>query len=262
MLANQSTGSANTFQEELARYSNEFELLRATIDLAFASGARPSKAHEDRVVFPLGVSCRDIFEEILSAIMDGHGRSALRSARTMYECVVFSRYICLHPEKAEDFLEKFNAQWAKVIQNTPAPEENMPEVHKSLCATVPKYAMGKPVGARDLDWSGSHTHKMAKEAGALSDLHSLAFDYASAFVHPSAVFIINQMSKPAPGGRVIQVSAKPQDAESRQAFCIAHDLILNAVDLRLNYSSSTVLKERLEECKKDFVRIWGYPPHI
>src|SRR5271157_592905 len=78
---------------QIAEYGAELMRFREMLDLAFAGGARSSKSPEDRVVFPLLVSCRDIVEEILSALNDGFGRAALRSARTMYECVVTARYL-------------------------------------------------------------------------------------------------------------------------------------------------------------------------
>lgn len=262
MLKGQDAKPGDAIREELSRHSAELALVKATLDQAYGTGAKSSSLPEDRVLFPLGVSCRDILEEILFAVVKGFGRSALRSARTMYECAVFSRHIHLHPEKADDFLARFHAQYAKIIQNIPDAEKGMPKMHADISAKVPKYGKGKRVGVRDLDWSDRNTLEMAKEAGALRELHCVAFDFASAFVHPSAVFILNQMSHSLPGKSQIQVGTKSQDEEATLALRIAHDLILNVVDLRLKYSPSDSLEERLEACKKDFIKIWGYPPHI
>lgn len=134
-------------------------------------------------------------------------------------------------------------------------------MHAQLSAKVPKYAKGQMMGIKDLDWSGENTLKMAKEAGQLGELHSLAFDYASAYIHPSAMFILGVMSLE-PGSTEVQLSVKSQDEESKQALRVGHDLLLNAADLRLKYSPSGPLKSLFEECKKDFVSIWGYGPHI
>jgi hypothetical protein len=102
---------------------------------------------------------------------------------------------------------------------------------------------------------------MAGDAGKLSELHSLAFDYASGFVHPSAIFLVSQMSEPVPGA-VLHIGTRRQDDEAEKALRIAHDLALSAVDLRLKYSRSDELRARLEACTKDFVKIWGYVPHF
>jgi hypothetical protein len=228
------------------------------LDFAFAQGARASQAPEDRVIFPLGVACRDILEEILFAVSEGFGRLALRSSRTMYECMIFARYLSLHPSKTDDYLATFHKQWAMVLKNTPSAEKNLPDIHKAVSAQVPAYAAGKRI---DLDWSDTSTLKMAEEAGFPSTFHSLAFNYASAFVHPSAVFIIRHMS-PGASDDIIEISTKPQDEEAQFALKISHDLILNAIDLRLKYAPSQVLQQRLAECTSDFSRIWGYPPHF
>jgi len=93
------------------------------------------------------------------------------------------------------------------------------------------------------------------------EFHAFAFNYASAFVHPSAVFIIRHMSQAEPDG-LIEISAKSQDEEAEYALRISHCLILNTISLRLKYSPSTALLEHLDECKKDFLKIWGYPAPI
>ena len=77
----------------------------------------------------------------------------------MYECVVFARYLSLHPEKTGDYMATFHAQWAKVLENVSDPATTMPEVHKVISAKVPAYAAGKYV---DLDWSDKNTLKMQR----------------------------------------------------------------------------------------------------
>ncbi len=248
-----------TIQEQLAQYSAETARLRQALDLAFGQGTTASTKFEDRVVFPLGVACKDILGEILFAAGQGYGRLALRSARTMYECAVFARYLSLHPAKTQAFLNNFHASWAMILRHTPEAAKNLPGMHSTLSAKVPGYAAGKHI---DLDWSGKKTWKMAEKTGPLSKLHSLAFNYASAFVHPNAIFVLSLLSNSSPGGDLFHVGLKPQDDEAEKALRISHDLALNAIHLRLKYSPSVVLGDSLEECKKDFVRIWSYPPHL
>jgi hypothetical protein len=246
-----------TITDQTAHYSQEILRLRDTLDLALAKGARASKAREDQVIFPLLVACRDIVEEILFAVSEGFGRLALRSIRTMYECVVFARYLNLHPEKTDDYLATFYAQWAKVLQNFGDPSKTMPQAHKEISAKVPAYAVGKYV---TLDWSDKSTLKMAKEAGIPKQFHALAFNYVSGFVHPSALFLIRHLSRGL--ADVVEVSTKEQDDEAMLALRISHSLILNALDLRLKYEPLPKLQEQLEECKRDFEKIWGCSPPI
>jgi hypothetical protein len=115
---------------------------------------------------------------------------------------------------------------------------------------------------KELDWSGARVHDMAKEAGQLADLHSLAYTLASAYVHPGAVFYFSHLSFSGQGENLIKISEKDQDVESRYAIRIAHDLFLNAVDLRLKYAPSSALQDLFSESTSDFLRVWGYPPHI
>jgi hypothetical protein len=212
----------------------------------------------ERAIFPLGIACRDLFEEVIFSVSAGFGRLALRTVRTMYECVVFARYLSRHPEKTADYLAAFHSQWAMFLRNIPDAEKNMPEVHHVILKEVPEYAAGKRI---KLEWSDKKTLKMAEDVNIPSQFHAFAFNYASAYVHPSAAFMFRHISQVQPGG-VIVISARPQDHEAIFALRLSHALILNALDLRLQYAPSTASSERLEECRRDFVKIWGYQPPI
>jgi len=229
------------------------------MDLAFSRSARSSNAPEDKVVFPLLVSCRDIAEEVLFCIKEGFGRAALRATRTMYECVVTARHLNLHPEKTDAFLEMFHVEWARVYQEIPSAYRD-PKLDSEIGARVPKYAQGRRIGMGDLDWSGSVVSAMARDAGALVDLHSLAYVLSSAYIHPGAQFLISNLNLGT--NQKLHVGERSQNTEAAFALRSAHDLLLNAVDLRSRYSPSPELSQLFDYCKADFEKIWGYPPHI
>jgi hypothetical protein len=245
-----------TMREELAQRSAEVVRLRDALNLAFAYGAKNSSAPEDRVIFPLLVACRDITEEILFAVSQGFGRLALRSVRTMYECVVFARFLSLHPERTDDYLATFHAQWAKVLENVGDAAKLMPDVHKVVAARVPSYAAGKRV---DLDWSDASTLQMAEEVGIPRQFHAWAFNYASGFIHPSGLFLIRHLSQ---GEKSIEVGMGLQEDESRFALRFSHTLILNALHLRLKYAPSEALQQQIDGLTTDYRNVWGYPPPI
>src|SRR5882762_5731499 len=182
-----------TIKDQLVQHKAEILRLRDALNSAFSGGMRPSPTvPEDRVIFPLGVACRDLFEEILFAVSDGFGRSALRSVRTFYECLVFSRYLSLHPEKVSDYLSTFHAQWAKVARDIPNVEKTLPEIHAELAAKVPRYKDGKSVS---LEWSEDTTRQMAAKVGVPDVFHAMAFNYTSGFVHPSGLFLMSLHSQ-------------------------------------------------------------------
>jgi len=210
------------------------------------------------MVFPLLVCCRDLMEEVLISVHKGFGRAALRAVRTMYECVVVARFIRAHPEKAE-LLDTFHAQWAKIVQNLPTNEVS-PTLDEMLRERVPKYG-GKNVSVRDVEWSGKKTLEMAREAGPLADLHPLAFDLASAYVHPSAVLFMS-MFTPGSGEDAVCIGEGGHEEEAEFAVMLSYDLVLNAAGLRLKYSPTDNLRSLLAECKTDFARMYGHPAHV
>lgn len=215
--------TSNEIPERLAKYKAEIERLRTALDLAFGVGvANEKSAPEDIVVFPLGVAARD------------------------------------HPETWKDYLDTMHAQWAKILQNVPEAARTLPVMHNELLEKVPKYGSGKFIS---LDWNKEgNTYEMASDVGISEQFHSLAFNYSSAFVHPSAMFFLHRLSRTSEDSNRLMIGTKSDDQEWRMAMQIAHDLIINAIRLRVKYSESKALRESLEICEKDFSNIWGYQP--
>lgn len=245
-----------TIQEIIAQHSAELSRLRQALDLAFPKEAKIPTS--ERAIFPLGVACRDLLEEVIFSASAGFGRLALRTVRTMYECVVFARYLDQHPEKTADYLAAFHSQWAMFLRNIPDAEKSLPEVHQEVTGRVPEYGAGKRI---ELEWSDKTTLKMAEDVNIPSQFHAFAFNDTSTYIHPGAGFILRHISQVRPDG-VIEINSQPQDREAIRALRLSHPLILNILNLRLKYAPSNALSGLLEECKKDFVKIWGYQPPI
>jgi hypothetical protein len=111
-----------------------------------------------------------------------------------------------------------------------------------------------------LDWNNDRTtFRMASEVGISELFHSLAFNYTSGFVHPSAMFLLSSFGPITPNGQ-LTVTKDNEDDESKMALRITHDLMINALRLRLKYADSRELRDSLALCEKDFVEIWGYQP--
>lgn len=249
-------------QNPLAKYKDEIDHLKTALDAAFGTNtkANPSTP-EDRVVFPLGVATRDLCEEVIWFVYQGFGNAALRTSRTLYECVVFSLYINKHPESWKKYLATMHSQWAKIMQNVPGADRTLPTIHNELLKQVPKYGKGKNVFI-SLNWNNEGTtYKMASDVGISDLFHSLAFGYASAFVHPTAMFFLHNLTRPSPDGPLIP-GTDSDTQEWKMALQIAHDMTINAMRLRMKYSKSSELRESLEICEVDFRNIWGYAPQL
>ena len=67
-------------QSPLEKYGNEIDHLRIALDDAFGVNLRANPSvPEDRVIFPLGVATRDLFEEVIWLVQEGFGNGALRT---------------------------------------------------------------------------------------------------------------------------------------------------------------------------------------
>jgi hypothetical protein len=242
----------------LLKYHDEFDRLIVAMDLAFGAGAASNgSSPEDFVVFPLGVAARNLFEEIHFLVSQGYGDAAVRTSRTLYECVVFALYINKHPETWSPYLETMYASWANVLRSVSDPGGILPEMHQVLSEKFPKYVERKHVS---LNWNDEgHTFAMAADVGVSGDFHSLAFGYTSAFVHPSASFILGRITQ-LPEEKRFLFGTKRNDNAWRIALQIAHDLMITSIRLRTKYSDSQRLRESVTLCGTDFSNIWGYTP--
>jgi hypothetical protein len=240
----------------------EIARLQTAGDLAFGAGATPSsEIREDQaVIFPLGRITWNLCEEVLFYVEHGCGFGALRTSRTLYECVIFSLYMSKHPETCKSYLDSWNAHWAQVIRNVRGVERNLPEIHKTLSEKVPAYAQGR--SRISLDWNDERTtFNMAMDVGISREFHSLGFNYASAFVHPTPILLTSSLAKRQAAGQPV-LGNEAKDQEIKFALQITHDLIINAIRLRLKYSNNGSLGQNLADCEKDFVNIWGYQPQL
>lgn len=246
---------ATNLKNKFIQYNGELLSLFSLINDVLANGAKSTSASEDIVVFPLLVSAKNILEEILYVVAGGFGRLALRSIRTMYECVVAAYYINLHPELKGAFMKSGYPSWAKIFQNLPQ-QQISPETHLKLMQEVPKYAQGKMIGAQDLNWSGESIFNMAKEIGWEESIYAMCYDYSSAFIHPKMMFVTNQITASPENPSLLSLDVESQDNEGEMALWIAHLLMLYVIHLRLKYVPSDVSTKRLDQCKQDYVSIW------
>jgi hypothetical protein len=249
-------------ESPLAKYKDEIDRLNTALDAAFGQGMKANaSAPEDRVVFPLGVATRNLFEEVIWLVHQGFGDAALRTSRTLYECVVFCLYINKHPESWSEYLATMHSQWGRIMQNVPGSDHTLPDIHNVLLQKVPKYGKGKAVFI-SLDWNNKKTtHKMARDVGISDLFHSLAFNFASGFVHPSAMFLLHSLAQSSPCGPLL-AGADSDRQQWKFALQISHDMTINAIRLRTKYSESSQLRDSLALCEGDFLSIWGYAPQL
>jgi hypothetical protein len=162
-------------QSRKAKRREHSRQLQAVCDLGLGAGAAASSdvPEDQAVIFPLGTIARNLYEEVLFFVDRGLGFAALRTSRTLYECVIYCLYIEKHPETCKSYFDTWYATWAQVVRNVPQAEQNVPEIHKTLWEKVPVYAAGK--NHISLNWNDEGTtYRMAMDVGISSEFHSLA----------------------------------------------------------------------------------------
>ncbi|HKO60135.1 MAG TPA: DUF5677 domain-containing protein [Pyrinomonadaceae bacterium] len=99
------------FPEYVQRYGS-IDAMRGTVFQRRAVGARV-----DRVIFGLGWSAFEDFQQINLLCGNGYGIGAMQILRGMYERVVVAAYLSRHPQDVDDFLDFDYVQRRKGLNN-------------------------------------------------------------------------------------------------------------------------------------------------
>lgn len=249
-----SSGLTEIYQVELKR-------LEDASKLAFAS-SNPNFPEDKKAVFPLCCAAGRMAEEIIYLVDGSYTGSALRTARTMYECVVFALYISKHPETVDNYLETLNDVWWSILQNVPDAQNTMPAMFKAVqnavAKRVPSFMNPGSKLVLRLRWNDDNTtYNMARDVGVSDPCHSVAFGYSSAYVHPSPLLMMSHIQQTPDGS--FQIGLSNQKLETDFSLPVMHDMLLAALRLRLRYKGNDDLQNCIAaECEADFRSVWGW----
>lgn len=244
----------------LERYGN----LRQATNIAFAREGTTPKA-VDRVIFFVGRLCVEDFNEILLMCANGYGVGAMKIVRGMYERAVTARYLHLHPEEADDFLDFHWVQQhrlARAIVDTLGPDtlpgEILARVEASYRAVKDRFTVADchKCGTKrpSFTWSKLDLVSMAKAAGNLGDLIVPAYYIPTREAHSTAGALLSRLSEG--DGGILTFSGELQPEKAGEALITAHNLILNVLDLQHEHFGLRELDEPLKTCIQDFLEIW------
>jgi hypothetical protein len=219
----------------------------------------------DRVVFFSGRLCVEDFMEVLLLCGNGYGIGALKILRGMYERAVTARYLHMHPEEADNFVD---FQWVsqrrlgKAIQATfgegvlakEKPEEveaKYDEVRERFMVTDCKKCNTKRL---NYTWSELDFVSMAHACGSIGSLIVPGYYIPTRQAHSTIGAILSRLKESETGG--LEFDATPQRDEADNALITAHNLLLNVIDLQKEHFNLTALEKPLQTCFQDFLEVW------
>lgn len=253
------------FAETHRLFLERFPSLRSALEIAFIRMGTTAES-VDRVVFFTGRLCAEDFFEVLLLCGNGYGVGAMKILRGMYERVVTARYLHVHPEETESFLDfhcvseyKLARAIREVFGTSALPKEKFEEVEANYQKVRDKFMVTdcKKCGTKRLNhtWSQLDLVSMARASGPTGDRIVDAYYVPTQYVHGTATAIFRRLEEREAGG--LGFNPGPQRVEVRMALISAHNLILNIIDLQKEHFKLDELEKPLERCVQDFNDIWG-----
>jgi hypothetical protein len=241
--------SQKKFREDHGDFIQGFPTLTNTIEVAF-NRAPENINLADALIYDLSKEAVNRFSEIGLLCANGVGNGASIILRSMFEYLVTARYLHIHPEKAEDFVNYLFVQMRTVREQTQKIygkdfataeyrefiEENFERVRERFT-----YLMRNGRLKTKSRWVDIGIVDMAIEAG-LSQFIIAAYYFPIEKTHPSALFILNRQDQ-------------KEDTVS-QTLMISHSMIIDVIILQQEHFGIDELKPLIGQCFLDFSKVW------
>lgn len=225
----------------------------------------------DRVIFYTGIVCAEEFLEVLLLSANAYGFAGLRLLRGMYERVVTMRYLSSHPEAADAYLDYHfvqNGKVAKAVLETLGADLTATQ-RTVLEEAVQGYDRVKDdfmVSACDKcgtkrvnnTWNKLDLVAVARSDKSTASLLVPCYYEPLGQVHATAQALLSRMNASTEDG--FTFDSAPQRKEADRALLLAHNLLLNVLDLQRSHFGLKTLDGPFEECAEAFKEIWASPP--
>lgn len=258
------------FKERHRAFLEKHQSLITALDTAFIrkwTTAEPV----DRVIFYLGRLCAEDFWEIFLLCANGYGNGAMKILRGMYEKAVTARYLHLHPEECDNFMDfhwvqqyKLGEAIRKAHGEDALTQENSEEVRENYKKVRKRFLVSdcEKCGTERVNhfWSTKKRDfvTMAHATDSLGKLIVVGYYLPLRQAHSTMQSILSRLEHDPENGFNFQPGA--QREEAALALLTAHNLIVNVLELQKDHFHLDGLHGALQKCFQDFLDIWKSRP--
>ncbi len=257
-------GEWPAFQQRYPLFIERFANLEAALGLVLVREAETSEPN-DRVLFFLGRVCAEEFFEILLLCGNGYGIAGLRILRGMYERVVTSVYLHLHPEETDNFLDYHWVQQHRLTEailrtfgESALPKQTIEEVESNYDRVRDRFMVTdcKKCGTKRLNhtWSKLDFLSMARAVGTVGEFIVPAYYLPTRQAHSTVASILSRLERPPARGLIFDPG--PQVEQAWMALSMAHNLLLKELELQREHFKLEGVEEPLRKCIEDYRDIW------
>jgi hypothetical protein len=245
-----------------AEFTRRFVNLEKAIDTAFKRVHQTSTLLE-RTVYFLGRLAVEEFMEILLLCANGYGIGAQKLVRGMYERAVTARYLYKHPDEVRNYLDfnrvtdhKFLLAFQSTMGHDVFSQEQTVKIKRTFEAVKAQFMVSdcKTCKTTRLNhtWSKVDIVSMARMSD--ENLWSLlvpAYYLPTQEFHSTIGAIFSRLDPEAADEGLIFDGAAQRD-RADQAIIIAHNLLLNILDLQRECFHIQELELLLQTCFEDY----------
>lgn len=259
--------ASTVFAKDQPGFVAELEHLTSLCQLVFG-GDRELPENLDVVLFVLGLLCFEDFREILLLAANGYGTGAIKILRGMYERAVTARYLYLHPQEVQAFIDyhwvaqhKLTEAVIRTFGTDPKllPQAKLNKVRQNYETVRDRFLVPlcKVCNTTRVNhsWSTLDFVSMASCTGELADLLPSAYYIPLQETHTS-IFAMSARFRDEGGGSWI-LNEAVQEQRSSSAISSAHLILLNIVDLEASHFRADSVSERLKSSQEAWYQIWS-----
>jgi Family of unknown function (DUF5677) len=252
------------FDERHPLWKEVMQNLQQAFNLAFAE--QQTKGPKDRLVYCFGRLCVEDFMEILLVCYHGYGAAASKLLRSMYELTVTLYYLHEHPDEADIFMDYHLVQQNKLLDRlietfgeSILPAKDVAEIRRKAAEVKNDFMVpvcdhsGAEMRLRH-SWNKLDFVAMAKKAGAIGTLIVPGYFLPLRHAHPTFGGLAERLEI-VDGAIGINPDSQPDLAD--RSLQTAHNCLIVALEVQKNYFKIAGLENPLQECLRDWVRIWS-----
>jgi hypothetical protein len=196
------------------------------------------------------------FGALITLALNGHGHDAVRVARSMFEGAVTARYLQLHPDRVQEYLDFYWVQKKRfydyLVRNDPAaagkiPAEVVDEFTKEFRAVRHRFENRKKKLREG--WGRTPLSQMAEAVG-MGELYDTFYRWASSIHHVDITGLLAHSD-----GQSLDVNVSPTLDCAREALIMGHNATITCLAV-LNDEAKLGFDSRLEEAADTFKSIW------
>jgi len=256
------------FSSSHQKFLKRFKNIETAIDVAFLR-IHQTTGPLEKVIYFQGRVAVEEFMEILLLCGNGYGIAAQKLLRGMYERAVTARYLMIHPEEVENFLDfhhvsdhKFLTTIEQIMGEDFYPPEQAAQIREDYKDVKERFMVThcKNCGTSrpNHTWSKVDIVSMARMTKNLWPFILPGYYTPTGEAHSTAGAIFSRIDPQSPAkDDALIFDGDSQRKRAHTALLTAHMILLDVLELQREFFNIKELEPLVQTCMTDYREIWN-----